>query len=432
MGNVILSYGMETAFFRFVNKNKSEKSKVQSTVLTSLTVSTLMFLLLIVGFDNQISTSLGYPTIYVTYAAWIMALDALVVLPFAWYRVNERPMRYAVLKIINVCINLGFNIFFLVGLPILAKNNSSLLESLIWEDKITYIFLSNLIASGITFLMVSPLYFKIKLAFDKRLWKQMIKYAIPVLISGIAFSINEAFDKWLLKFLLPENIASSEAGIYGACYKLGVFMTLFSTAFRLGVEPFFFNQADSQNAKEIYAKITLYFTILGSLMMLGIVVFVDILKVIIIRDPSYWEALGIVPIILLANLCLGIYHSLSVWYKINDKTHMGAIISMFGACITLVMNYILIPEYSYTGSAIATLAAYGVMMMLSYGLGKKEYPIPYDIKKIITYLSMSIIFSGISFYVFDRNYFVGVPLLLTFLVILYASEKKELKQIFRK
>ncbi|WP_459210296.1 oligosaccharide flippase family protein [Aquimarina rhabdastrellae] len=432
LGNVVLSYGMETAFFRFINKESDQKNKVESTVLTSLTISTISFLIIGLLCRNFLGESLGFKVEYIIYGLWIMALDALVVLPFVWYRANERPMRYAIIKIINVVINLSLNIFFLIGLPELINSGYTFFNSIYLEDQITYVFISNLIASGVTFLLLIPLYTKIKFGFDVKLWKSMMKYAMPVLISGVAFSINEAFDKWLLRYLLPENIADAEAGIYGACYKIGVFMTLFSTAFRLGIEPFFFNHAKEKNAKETYANITLYFTVLGSLMMLGVVVFADILKLLIIKDESYWEGMVVVPIILLANLCLGVYHSLSVWYKINDQTRFGAIISVIGAIITIILNYMLIPIYSYLGSAIATLAAYGTMMILSYLLGRKYYPIPYNIKKIGLYFSTSILFSVLTFYVYDRNYVVGVPLLLVFLVILYISEKKVLKQILRR
>src|SRR5690625_5842895 len=199
----------------------------------------------------------------------------------------------------------------------------------------------------------------------------MIRYAMPILLAGIAFSINEALDKILLKYLLPSDIADSEGGVYAACYKLGVFMTLFATAFRLGVEPFFFKQAEEKNAPIVYATVTKYFTLLGSLIFLAVMVYIDVFKGILITDESYWVAMDIVPIILLANLFLGIYHNLSVWYKITDNTKVGAYISIVGALLTIVGNYVLIPYLSYYGSALATLLAYGGMMFLSYLFGQK-------------------------------------------------------------
>ena len=434
LGNVLLSYGMETAFFRFINKDVSQKRVVQSTALTSLTITTLLFFAICYFFKEALAFRLEFKVEYITYALLILALDALVVLPFVWFRANERPLRYAIIKIVNVCINLGFNLFFLLWLPVLSENSPNSFWSSIYseENRIAYIFIANIIASGITLLLLLPIYTKIGFGFHKKIWKQMVKYAFPVLIAGIAFSINEAFDKILLKYLLPENIAESEVGVYAACYKLGVFMTLFATAFRLGIEPFFFNHAKHENAKTTYATITKYFTIFGSFILLFVIVYIDLFKQLLISDSQYWVALSIVPLILLANLCLGIYHNLSVWYKVTDRTKYGAYISIVGALITLLLNYLLIPMISYMGSAIATLAAYGTMMVLSYYFGRKYYAVPYDLKKIGAYLSVAVLFSFLVFYVFDRNLYLGTALLLVFLLLVFFTEKKELQRIMKR
>lgn len=434
LGNVLLSYGMETAFFRFINKHERDKKMVQSTALSCLTLTSLLFLVVAMVFRVPLANLIEFKVQYVTYALLILVLDALVILPFAWFRANEKPMRYAVVKILNVCINLGFNLFFFLALPTLVTDNSDSFWNSIYteENKVVYVFISNVIASGCTLLMVAPLYVRIGFALHRPLLKQMLRYAFPVLIAGIAFSINEAFDKILLKYLLPENSAEAEVGVYAACYKLGVFMTLFATAFRLGIEPFFFNHAKSENAKTTYATITKYFTIFGSAILLVVVVYIDILKRLLIADPEYWIALQIVPIILLANLCLGIYHNLSVWYKVTDRTHFGAYISIVGALITLALNFILIPMMSYLGSAIATLAAYGTMMVLSYYFGRKYYRIPYNLKKMGSYLLLSIVFSYLSFYVFEGNIALGSALLLVFLLLVFFSEKNQLKRIIKR
>ena len=435
LGNVLLSYGMETAFFRFINKDISKKEVVQSTALRSLTISTLLFLTVLLFFSDSLSKLLEYKTEYVTYGLIILALDALAVLPFVWFRANEKPKKYALLKIFNVVINLGFNLFFFLVLPIWANNDtSSFWNDILLEDnnKVAYVFIANLIASGVTLLILLPLYVKIGFKFNRAIWKQMLRYAIPVLIAGIAFSINEAFDKILLKYMLDPTIADATVGVYAACYKLGVFMTLFATAFRLGIEPFFFQHAKSENAKETYAIITKYFAAIGSFILLFVVVYLDIFKRLLIPDSTFWEAISIVPIILLANLCLGLYHNLSVWYKITDRTKFGAYISVFGAIITLSLNIILIPIISYKGSAIATLAAYGSMMVLSYFLGRKHYRVPYNLKKIGFYIVLSVVFSVLSFYIFDGNILIGTALLLVFVSSIYFSEKKEIHQILKK
>jgi len=434
LGNVVLSYGMETAFFRFINKEASKKEVVQSTALISLTISALLFLVIALSLRAPIASFLRFKIEYVTYGFLILALDALAVLPFVWLRANERPMRYAIIKVFNVCINLGLNLFFFLFLPDLASANPESFFGRIYseENKIAYVFIANLIASAFTLLILVPLYYRIGLRFDVVIWKKMFKYAFPVLIAGIAFSINEAFDKILLKYLLPENIAEAEVGVYAACYKLGVFMTLFATAFRLGIEPFFFNHSKNENAKNTYATITKYFTIFGSFIMLFVIVYLDFFKQLLIKDSDYWVALSIVPIILLANLCLGIYHNLSVWYKVTDRTRFGAYISIVGAVITLTLNFALIPLISYMGSAIATLAAYGSMMVLSYYFGRKNYAVPYDLKKIGGYLILSIGLSSLAFYVFEGDLIIGTTLLLVFLLFIYFSERKEIQRILQR
>lgn len=432
LGNVLLSYGMETAFFRFVTKDVSQKKIVQSTSLTSLTISSLVFLAVSLLFRNQIAAISDFKPEYVTYGLWILALDALVVLPFVWFRANEKPMRYASIKILNVVINLGLNLFFFLVLPKWA--DSSLFWQNLWDadNKVAYVFIANLIASAITLIVLLPVYIKIGFGFNKTIWKQMMKYALPVLVAGIAFSVNEAFDRILLKYLLPENIAEVEVGLYSACYKLGMFMTIFVMAFRLGIEPFFFNHSSSKNAKNTYAAITKYFTLFGCLILLVVVVYIDIFKRILIPNSQYWEALKIVPLILLANLFLGIYHNLSVWYKITDRTKFGAYISVFAAVVTLGLNFLLIPYISYMGSAIATLAAYGSMMVLSYLYGRKYYNVPYDLKKIGGFLVLAITFSAISFYGLPGNIWVGTLLLLIFVSIMILTEKKEFQKILKK
>ena len=220
--------------------------------------------------------------------------------------------------------------------------------------------------------------------------------------------------------------------MYSACYKLALFMTLFATAYRLGIEPFFFSHAKTENSEKSYAKILEFFVALGSVIMLGVVIFADILKVIIIQSEAYWEAMWILPFILLANFCLGIYHNLSVWYKVTDRTKFGAYISVFGAVVTLALNYWLIPIIGFKGSAIATLAAYSSMMILSYYYGRKYYPIPYNLKRILIYMALSISFSVISFYYFRANYYVGISLLVVFLGLVFYLEKKEFKQLLKK
>ncbi|HOD10592.1 MAG TPA: polysaccharide biosynthesis C-terminal domain-containing protein, partial [Flavobacterium sp.] len=385
--NVILSYGMETAFFRFYSAEEDKKRVIQTSTI-SIFWSSIAFLFLSLLYRNTLSSWINVEVEFVTYAIWILVLDALVIVPFSKLRAEQRPIVFAVIKIGNVLVNMILNLFFLLYLPKIAQNNpNGFLATLYFDNfQIGYIFVANLVASLATFVVLSPDYLRLKWKLDFQLWKKMMFYGFPILIAGIAFAVNEHLDKIILEFLLPKNIGKAEVGAYSACYKLGLFMVLFATAFRLGIEPFFFSHAKNENAKQTYAIITKFFVIFGSLILLGVIVFADLLKQIMIKDESYWEAMKVVPLIILANFFLGIYNNLSVWYKLTDKTKIGAYISIIGAVLTLFLNFLLIPKYSYMGSAIGTIVAYGSMMTISYFLGKKYYSIPYDMKRIGSYL----------------------------------------------
>ncbi|MCA0131332.1 oligosaccharide flippase family protein [Winogradskyella alexanderae] len=429
--NVVLAYGMETAFFRFFNKEE-DKEKVIGTSTISLLVSSLVFFSIALFYKDQISHYIDIDVKYIQLVIWILLLDALVIIPFAWLRANEKPMHYAIIKILNICINIGLNLFFLLALKNLAETGSFFEALYRPHFEINYIFIANLVASAFTLVLMLWFYTKLKYRFDKHLWKQMMRYAMPVLVAGIAFSINETFDRILLKELLPEDVAENDIGMYSACYKLALFMTLFATAYRLGIEPYFFSHAKTENPQKNYANILEFFVAFGSIILLSVVVFADLLKPFIIRSEAYWEAMWIVPIILLANFCLGIYHNLSVWYKITDRTKFGAYISVIGAIVTLVINFIFIKTYSYKASAIATLVAYASMMVLSYYFGRKYYPIPYNLKKIGLYLSVSVGLSALSFYQYRENYVIGIAMLIVFLVLVIMLEKNQLKQILKR
>jgi O-antigen/teichoic acid export membrane protein len=429
--NVVLAYGMETAFFRFYNKEESQET-VTSTSTISLIISSFALLGIAFLFRNQISIFINIDLKYLNLIFVILLLDALVIIPFAWLRATARPMRYAIIKIANVAVNLGLNVFLLLYLKDLTEVNSFFNSIYISDFEISYIFISNLIASGLTLLVLLPFYFKIKFSFDKILWKKMMRYAMPVLIAGIAYSVNETFDRILLEKLLPRDTAEEQIGMYSACYKLALFMTLFATAFRLGIEPYFFSHSKTANPQKNYAKILEYFVAFGSVIFLAVVVFADVIKPYIIRSEAYYEAMWIVPFILLSNFCLGIYHNLSVWYKITDRTKFGAYISIFGALVTLVLNYVLIPIIGFKGSAIATLSAYALMMLLSFSFGRYYYPIPYNLKKISLYLLVSISFSFLFFYRYREDYVIGTAMLIVFLGLVIMLEKKELKQMLNK
>lgn len=429
--NVILAYGMETAFFRFFNK-EDDKNSVLSTSALSLAFSSLTFFILAFIFKHNIANTIEIDAKYITLVIWILLFDALAIIPFAWLRATERPIKYATIKIVNVAINIGLNLFFLLILKDLAQNNAFFSSIYRSDFEVSYILISNLIASAVTLLLSSSFYRYVKLKFNKELWKKMMKYALPVLVAGVAFSINETFDRILLKELLPQGVADTHIGMYSACYKLAVFMTLFATAYRLGVEPFFFSHANAMSPQKNYAHILEFFVAMGSIILLIVVVFADLLKPFIVRSEDYWEAMWVVPIVLIANFCLGIYHNLSVWYKITDRTKYGAYISIVGAIATLVINVAFIKIYSYKASAVATLIAYGLMMIISFYFGRKYYPIPYNLRKIGLYFGLSVLFSLVSFYQFRYNYVIGISLLIVFLTIVFISEKKQILLLLKR
>ena len=430
--NVILSYGMETAFFRFFNTEENKK-KVISTSTVSIFWTSIAFLGLALLYRNALSHWSGVKIEYVTYTIWILVLDALAIIPFSRLRATKRPMVYAAIKIGNVSINVLFNLFFLLLLPQLANSNpDGFFNTIYFENfQVGYIFVANLIASLLTFVILSPDYLKINWKIDFELWKRMIDYAFPILIAGLAFAINEHFDKILLDKL---HVSKEDIGAYSACYKVGMFMVLFRTAYTLGIEPFFFSYASNENAQHTYATITKYFVIFGSFICLFVIAFADLLKYFLVPNPSYWVADKVIPLIVLANFFLGIYTNLSVWYKIIDRTKVGAYISIVGAIVTLALNFILIPKIGYYGSAIATIAAYGSMMIISYQMGQKKYPIPYEMNVILKYLGITILFSAISFYipVLRENYLVKIVLLSLFLYFIYRNEKETLLKIIKR
>ena len=428
--NVILAYGMETAFFRFFNKEPS-KAKVLSTATISIIASSLGFLGLGLLFQQQIADLTHIHVNYITLVVWTLFLDALVIIPFAYLRAQGKPIKYTAVKLTNVVVNLALNIFLLVYLKALSADNSIWDSIYIANFEVSYIFIANLVASAVTLLILLPFYFKINYKIGTVLWKKMLRYALPVLVSGVAFSVNETFDRVLLERLLPESIAKTSVGMYSACYKLALFMMLFATAYRLGIEPFFFSQSKTKDATKNYAKILEFFVICGALILLIVVVFVDVLKLILIPNEAYWEAMKVVPILLLAYLFLGIYHNLSVWYKITDRTKFGAYISVIGAGITLLVNLMFITSFNYMASAMATLAAYFSMTLLSYYFGRKHYPIPYNIKKISIYLILAISLSALSFYQFRAQYLIGSALIGILLLIIWQNEKATIKQFLK-
>ncbi len=401
---VVLTYGMETAFFRF-NEKENDKDKVFSTGMISLLITSTIFLIMASFYAGSIAKFIDYANykIYVIWLAWILALDAIASIPFARLRAQNKAKRFATIKMVNIITNIFLNLFFILLCPFILKNfgNSTAahLIKLIFRTDwgIEYIFISNLIASGITLLMLFPEIAATRWKIHPDLWKKMLFYAFPLLFAGMAGIVNETFDRLLLRYLLPKDIATYQVGIYTACYKISILMTIFIQAYRYAAEPFFFAQAKEKDAKLVYARIMDYFIIVVSLIFLVTMVYLDDIILNTLVGEKYREGRGVIPVLMLANLFLGVYYNLSIWYKLVGKTVWGAWFSIFGAVITLVLNFWWIPLssdhmiYGYYGSAWATFICYGAMMIVCYLIGQRYFPIQYNLLKFFGYLGVAIL-----------------------------------------
>lgn len=425
---VILTYGLETGYFRFAN-DETYKAKVYSTTFFSVTITSLLFLLGVFLFLEPISTflSVGDRSIFIVLLAMTLALDAITSLPFARLRQENRPLRYAFIKFCNIGVNLGLNLFFLLLCP---KLNSWFPEwgvTRIWNPEIGigYIFIAMFVASLFNLILLLPDLIKIQWHFDKALLRKVLSYAFPILIVSIAAQINLNGDKILMPKLISDaSQALSQTGIYGANFKLAVIMTLFIQAFRFAFEPFFFSQNKDESSKQLFADVLKYFVIFGMLIFLGVMFYLDIVKILI--DKKYHDGLDIVPLVLLANFFLGIFFSLSLWYKLTDKTRFGAYIALGGAAVTLILNVILVPRIGYYGAAIAILICSVLMTVTSYILGRKHYPIPYDLKRIALYFGMGMLLYFASTYIHNNNIWLKMlaktPLIILFLILVIRKE----------
>lgn len=443
MLNALLAFGMETTFFRYLNKYENKKNQVYSNAFIIVSTMSLLFLLGVVFFVDDIASWMQrsnnyHPdfTRYVKYFIYILVVDALAVIPFAKLRADGRPVKYGIIKFINILTFIGFNFLFIFLIPFLIKSNTFYSPFLIeWyrPQWVGYVFISNLIASSVTLLLLIPELLKLKPTYNGKLVKEMLLYSFPVLVANISFIINENVDKIFLGMLLPKNISQQQIGTYGACCKLAIFLSIFIQAFRLGAEPFFFSHAKAENAKHTYARIMNYFVITVSLIFIALTANIEILKHFIKGSPTqqtlYWSGLGIVPILLFGYVCLGIYINLSIWYKLSDQTRFGLYISVIGAILTISLNVMFIPKYGYYASAWISLIVYSTMMILSYIIGNRKYPIPYNLKKNALYLAFSVFTVYLSFVVFNRDIVLGNLLLIIFVIITCYIERKDLKRV---
>jgi len=436
---VVLTYGMETSYFRFAGRSEHPE-KVFSTTMISLGVTSLLFIVVVFGFSQNISGWIGYEG-HRNYIIWMgitVALDALSAIPFAKLRLESRPVRFAVLKTVNIALSIALNLFWILLCPKILRSNPHSIIRFIYNPHIGigYAFLSYLVASGVTLFLFLPDLALKRSNFDRHLLLKMLKYGWPILVIGVAGMVNLNIDKILLPKLLVNSVNPIfELGVYSASGKLAILMALFIQAFRFSFEPFLFSHYKNEDSKKVYAVIMKYFVILGLIIFLGVMFYMDVLKFFIGSVQSgYHEGIKVVPWLLMGNLFLGIFYTQSLWYKLTDQTYFGARFAIVGAVITIALNFLLIPRFGYMACGYAFFTASLVMTVISYFVGQKYFPVKYDLKEIGTYLIVALILYEVSRFIVlnDKILKAGFNtfLFIVFFMVIWLKEKADLKRLF--
>ena len=437
--NILFTYGFETAYFRFSSREEN-KNTIYNTAFLSLFFSTVLFTTLLWLNQNSIGNVIGlsnFPQI-IQLGILIVAFDTLTRIPLARLRQQGRPVKFAFVTIAGIVFNIFFTWFFISYCSHAVQMDANSWVSIFYDTKtnpIVYVVLANLIQAVVTLLFLSTEIAQVRFEFDVKLWKQMMVYSLPLIVVGMGGMVNETFDRLMLQWWLPGEALARETqvGIYSACYKLSILITLFIQAFRMGAEPFFFKQAEGQNPQRVFARVMKFFVIIICLMFLAVSLYMPIWKHFI--GPKYWAGLKVVPILLLANMFIGIYYNLSVWYKLGNKTSAGAWITLGGAILTTIINYLFIPAYGYMACAWATFFCYGSMMVASFVWGQKEYRIPYAWKKLTAYIVIVVVLffahKGITAFWTSEIFslIIATILISVYLWFIGNVEKKELPQL---
>ena len=387
---VILTYGMETGFFRFANREDYDPKQVYRTAFITLLTTSTLFAVLCVVFQHPIANVLGYAdhSEFIAMMAVTVALDAFACIPFAYLRYQTRPILFAALKLLFVILNIAFNLLFLV---VLKKND------------VVYVFISNILATTIQTLCLLPFCLPRGARFSWPVLREMLHYSLPLLVLGVAGIMNQTLDRILFPYLYPYADADAQLGIYGACFKVAMVMMMFTQAFRYAYEPFVFAKHKDRQSVEAYADAMKYYIIFSFMIMMIVIFYLDIFRYII--AASYWEGLKIVPIVLWTYIFQGVYFNLSFWYKLTDETKWGAWFSLIGLVITFVLQVVFVPKIGYWASCGSSLVCYFTIMLLSYFIGQKKAPIPYDLKRIGIYTLLTI--GLLSVYYALRLYYVS-------------------------
>ncbi|HIX53937.1 MAG TPA: oligosaccharide flippase family protein [Candidatus Sphingobacterium stercoripullorum] len=444
--NALLAFGMETTYFRFIEKTqKEDRNRVYNNSFTIILILSVVFLTTVLVFVNPIANWLsptpehtGLYKLYTKVFAGILVADALAVVPFAKIRAQQKALRFGLIKVLNILTNIGLNVLLLIILPKLAPfevlgYTFSIASSGPW---IGFVFIANLAASILTLFFLIPEIKTVKLTIDKPVAKEMLRYSFPIFIANLSFIINEHVDKMLFPKLLPGEQGAIDLGVYGAVSKIAVFLNLFVTGFRLGAEPFFFSYAKELDAQKVYAQIMEYFVITMVLVMVGLSANISWLQYFVggvgENQEAYWSGLFIIPFLLLNYVLLGIYINLSIWYKLTDQTRYAIYISGIGAIVTVVLTYLLVPIYSYVGAVLATTTAYLTMVLFSFIWGQKNYPIPYKVNKLCFYILIGTFLSWSCFEILEANFLSSNLLFITFTALVVYSERKAIQLFFKK
>lgn len=434
--NVIFTYGLETAYFRFIQDKEQEKD-VYNTATVSIIISTILLTALLLIFHSSIAAFIGiqeHPE-YIVWSAFIIAFDSFGSLAFARLRYEGRPIKFAAIRIAGILINIAVVFFFISICPQIKQTNPESIFLLFYNEnmEVGYVIIANLVQAVVTFLLLWKEFFSFRWKFNGRLWKQLMIYSLPLIIAGFGGMINETLDRIMLLWWSSAptpDAAKFEVGTYSANYKLAILITLFIQAFRMGAEPFFFKQAQGENPQKVYARVMKFFVITVCGMFLVVTLFLDTWKHFI-QNPDMWVGLKVVPILLLANIFLGIYYNLSIWYKLTNKTMAGAWITLIGAVITISINYLFIPRFGYMACAWATFFCYGSMMVISFTWGQKVYRIPYSWKKLLAYIIITVALFAIHTFLLklEPGYWVshgaGIVAIGLFALLILKVERKE-------
>ena len=440
--NVLVTHGMETAYFKFGSKENEEEIYNTSSISMLFVTGLVLFGLYTWRLPLADLLQITIHPEYISLLAWIVALDALTTIPFSRLRLQGRPKKFALIKVGGILLNILATYVLISSLPNYVQTHpGSFLQKLYtpnWE--VGYILIAGIIQNVFVLILLQKEIRSIRFKFNFKLWRSMMAYALPLILVGFGGMINETLDRIMLGWWAPGGSPDANkalVGVYSACYKLAILITISIQAFRMGAEPFFFKQAESDQAQKTYARVMKFFVITLCVMFLGVVLYIDIWK-LFIQNPAMYVGLRVVPILLIANMFLGVYYNLSIWYKLSNRTMAGAWITLLGALITVIINYIAIPHFGYMASAWATLVCYGTMMVVSYQWGQRVYPVPYATKKLIAYFVIALMVYGINLLLHlvsknqPFNYLFATILLFAFIVFVMRIEKKELQSIFQK